>query len=55
MMGFRQVVYKYDVTTVEIGRKWFNPAVVPLRVFAVVHMFSDLIMSSGVTVSLFCP
>lgn len=32
------------VITVEIGRKWFSPAVV--RVFAVAHMFSDLRVSS---------
>ena len=33
-----------NVITVEIGRKWFSPAVV--RVFAVAHMFSDLRVSS---------
>ena len=30
-----------NVITVEIGRKYFNPTVVPLRVFAVAQKFSD--------------
>ena len=35
-----------NVITVETNRKWFNPAVVYLHVFAVEHMFSDLRVSS---------
>ena len=55
MMGFKTSFYNYNITTIEIGRKWFNPAIAPLRVFAVAHMFSDLNVSSGVNVYLICP
>ena len=35
-----------NITTFEIGRIWFNPAVVQLRVFDVAQMFSDIRVGS---------